>query len=119
MIALRQFWVGLFLAVTLVVAGVQFASHSVHADATDPEIAFVLAMGGTLDDLCLTDDGEAGHDHAECPFCRELEAFALQCQDYLPERVVQAGALDPDLSQSVVHIADHFLRPPSRAPPAA
>ena len=115
--ALRHGWASIVLAIMLVVAGVQYASHSVRSEVTEPDLAAFLAVGGSLDDLCLSEDH--AHDHADCPFCRELELLALE---------PHAGAARPHIAMAAVGCTDRqtndasvdaALRPPARAPPAA
>lgn len=107
----------LILVLAMALASVQFASHSVRPEVTDPDLVAYLANGGSLADLCL--NGEGGSGHADCPFCREVDFFALAPRlpiiepaptttDPFPERVT--ALLSPPLVLGV---------PPARAPPIA
>ena len=116
-VALRSVWFGFFLAITLVIAGVQFASHSVQSAPNDTDIAFYLELGGSLDDLCLAN--EETHNHSECPFCRELDAFVLEEHASCPSHVARFVVVSLDNPRSIIKPADHLSRPPARAPPAA
>ncbi len=78
--------VGFVLACVIALASVQFATHSIRPDVVDPSLAAYLASGGSLDDLCLT--GTEGHDHADCPFCRDVDFVAV-----LPPDIACAPAI--------------------------
>ncbi len=58
------------LAAVLMVAMAGVVSAARMApDRSDPALAAYMALGGTLDDLCV---GGASHDKHHCPFCRLL-----------------------------------------------
>lgn len=106
-----------FLVLVMVLASMQLASHSVRGDVTDPYLVAYVSAGGSLDDLCLTDEGD--HGGAECPFCREVDVVALAepAQDGVPALfssdlgfVVVEGAAAPD---------NAIVLPQARAPPVA
>ncbi|GGX42946.1 hypothetical protein GCM10007385_08450 [Tateyamaria omphalii] len=92
-----------------------FAGNSIRAETHDPELVAYLAMGGSLDDLCVTDDG--AHNHANCPFCRELDIFELASHVPCPVPVVEEKVIAVLPPQVLVTGDTHHVRPRSRAPP--
>lgn len=84
----------------------------------DPQLAAFLAMGGTLDDLCL--DGEHGKPgaHPGCPACILTKAFLAA-----PPPIVLAERLEAQVARiafvTVERVSSHTPRaPPGRGPPA-
>lgn len=111
--------VSLLCAVALVL--VAFAHRPAEAEppAADPQIAAYLALGGSLDDLCLTGEAEHDHDrHADCPACTIAKAMALAPACVAPRPVaVWSGARAAWPSTLV--LTGHGPRArPARGPPS-
>lgn len=84
-----------------------------------PALATVLALGGSLDDLCLTgdaDDGEhAGHE--SCLACTLANAATLPCPDLVLVARIAWSTAWPS-ADTVSLVARHAPRaPPARGPP--
>ena len=85
-----------------------------------PVLATVLALGGSLHDLCLTgdaDDGEhAGHE--SCLACTLAKAAALPCPDLVLVARIAWPAAWP--STDTVSLVARYTpcAPPARGPPA-
>lgn len=110
-------WTGILLAITLVVASFQFALHSVQAKASDPDLIAFLAIGGSLDELCLA--GEEPSAHGDCPFCRELDLPAMPRNSGMAQRFLAETTAFFVIPRADHLLSEQTLRPPARAPPAA
>ncbi len=108
----------LIAALMVAGSGVLRTQASGHLAQTEIALAPLLAMGGTLDDLCAEEEG------AHCPGCVECDSCCLQLSAPLPMQsalaatrwqlvIAQGAPLD--------RIAGLPLRappsPPARAPP--
>lgn len=115
--ARRNLLVNVFLVLVVAMASLHFAAHADRPAAIDPDLATYLAMGGSLSDLCLSEDPEQGH--AECPFCREADYVALVSP--APETAPAVFGEDRLLERvtAVVAQAAPVSLPPARAPPTA
>lgn len=104
----------------LALVGVTFAHRPVDPQdrMQSPDMAAYLALGGSLADLCLTDDtGPDGLSHAECPSCTLAKSFALAPAMLGPsgEGVCTATPMPaPDHRVLAVHDP---RAPPARGPP--
>ena len=115
--SLQRRMTNLLLVLVIALASVQFASHSVRPEVTDPDLVAYLATGGSLADLCQT--GEYGSSHTDCPFCREVDFFALAPR--LPV-MGPASAIAEPLLERVAWVSSPPLVlgvPPARGPPVA
>lgn len=112
------------LAAALVVLGLAlsgFAHRPAAQPLPDPQIAAYLALGGSLHDLCLTDDpgGRGGHEGlvSDCPVCTLGKGMALAGALAGPSVPLGCGkvrAIWPATAVLVGHIP-HL--PEARAPP--
>lgn len=107
----------LLLILVIALASVQFASHSVRPDITDPQLVAYLASGGTLADLCQ--DGEGEYLHPDCPFCREADLFALAPRLPSVEPVARIAESSAERLTAVLSPPLVTGVPPARAPPVA
>lgn len=109
----------LFLALVIAVASVQFASHSVRPEVTDPGFAHYLASGGSLADLCLDPNGKSAYGHSDCPFCREVEFVAVSppITEVAPTVFAVRYAFSVTVADPAPPASTEL--PPTRAPPAA
>ena len=115
--ARRNPLVNIVLVLVVAMASLHFAAHADRPAAIDPDLAAYLAMGGSLSDLCLSED--PNQSHAECPFCREADYVALDSP--APETAPAIFGSDCPFERvtSVVAQAVRVSLPPARAPPAA
>jgi hypothetical protein len=83
----------------------------------DPALAEYLALGGTLDALCLGEDGhDGGKLHPDCPACMVGKIAAVPEALTLPRRVGRKA--EPRLRLPAVAVAAGSPRaPPGRGPP--
>jgi hypothetical protein len=109
--------VAVLCALALSLAAFAHRTVSPEPRGTDPQIAAYLALGGSLDELCLADaPGEDGAAHPDCPACALSKALALG-----PSPAGPAGPLAtcthatwPDTP----HLSGHApCAPPARGPP--
>ncbi len=100
--------------ITLALFSVPFA-HRAGAAPITPQLTDVLAMGGTLSDIC----GERGlHAAGGCEACRIVQAMALPDTPWSVMVERRARALDPGPGGTDAAPAPFAqIKPPVRAPP--
>lgn len=110
---LRHKCVLLFTVLLLTLGGISSAQMMGPQPHDDPQIAQLLALGGTLEDLC---GDQPGHQH-HCPFCHSLPDAPRAQFDPQARAMALAGppALLRDLTHGPRHIFPHVS---ARAPPA-
>jgi hypothetical protein len=117
-----RFWtraVSVLCALALVLLSSAHRPVTAASSASDPAVAAYLALGGSLDDLCLS-GGADGHgaSHDDCPACTLAKSMA-------PGPALR-GPAGPSSRSSVIRrcsdlprLAVHSPRaPPARGPPA-
>jgi hypothetical protein len=119
----HRLWNRLATALFALALALSGFAHRPATATPDPQIAAYLALGGTLHDLCLSEDlgGHGGHDGhlAECPACTLGKAMALAgaaTGAAAPLACRAARAVSPDTA-ALPHPIPHL--PEARAPPFA
>lgn len=120
----RTLWSRLALALFMLGLALSGFGHRHHnpAPEIDPQLAAYLALGGSLHDLCLSDDAQ-GQDApesqlAECPACTLGKAMALSLAALGPSGPVECGRAQPSFAATPVPAAPTPHLSEARAPPA-
>ena len=114
------------LAAALVVLGLAlsgFAHRPAAQPLPEPQIAAYLALGGSLHDLCLTDDPGGHGEHegmlSDCPACTLCKGMALAGAQAGPSAPVGCGKTRAIWPALAVPIGPVPHLPEARAPPVA
>jgi hypothetical protein len=100
---------------------VAYAHRPVENDPrlSDPQIAAYLALGGSLADLCISDDGTEDHAaHAECPACTIVKSMALAPACPAPMGLVAWSSHRAAWLETLVKTGHGPRAPPARGPPS-
>lgn len=101
-------------ALALMVLG--FGHQHAPALPADLTMAAYIQMGGTLDDLCITQDGpQAMAD--DCPVCTLAQIMALGTDAPASGAVFRIAVLEPPVAGHSLTRAHGPRAPPARGPP--
>jgi hypothetical protein len=86
---------------------------------SDPQIAAYLSFGGSLADLCISDDDGQDHAaHAECPACTIAKSLALAPACLAPMGLVAWSNQRAAWPETLVLTGHGPRAPPARGPPS-
>ena len=97
-----------------------FAHRPVASDPrlSDPQFAAFLALGGSLDDLCMPGDDSKDHAaHADCPACTIAKSMALAPACATPMGLLAWSTQGADWPETLVLTGHGPRAPPARGPP--
>ena len=100
---------------------VAFAHRPVENDSrlSDPQMTAYLSLGGTLADLCISDDGSKDHAaHADCPACTIAKSMALTPACPAPMGLTARSNHAAAWPETLVLTGHGPRAPPARGPPS-
>jgi len=99
---------------------VAFAHRPVGVDPrlSDPQISAYLALGGSLADLCLSDDDSQDHAaHADCPACTIAKSMVLAPECSAPKGLLAWSSYRAAWPETLILTGHGPRAPPARGPP--